>query len=467
MSDYSTYPRQDAYKTQLTQGISDSEPVCPVLVAPSVTVTAPDKIYIGIDYDNSKYELCKATIAGGVITLTDRAQPTYEGGTGVARSHSSGAKVIISHTWKTFADIATAIATKLNKSGGTMTGALEFSGTDHGGVRLVNLTTAQITALGAVANGYKVYDTTTGEVKTRIGGAWVVEAAGGVFANADEGVAGKVSEVTQANNDAAASTDGTGAKVFATPAKTAATIQKGTWLYAADAGASDTYAVTLAPAPAAYATGMMLFVKVNTGNTGAATLDVNALGAKTIKKFGTLDLETGDLLAGVIYQFVYDGTNFQLLSQIGEPTGSIKAWPAASAPLGYLLADGSAVSRSTYAALFALISTTYGTGDGATTFNVPNLKGKVIVGYNSAETEFDALGETGGAKTHTLTIPEMPAHTHGNKGNSAATGGGYMVPQQLNATTDVAFSNSTASTGGGGAHNNLQPYIALNYIIKT
>lgn len=463
MSDYSTYPRQDAYKTQLTQGISDSDSVCPVLVAPSVTVTAPDKIYIGIDYDNSSYELCKGTIAAGVITLTDRAQATYEGGTGVARSHSSGAKVIISHTWKTFADIATAIATKLDKSGGTMSGALEFSGTDHAGIKLISLTTAQINALGAVANGYKVYDTTTGEVKTRIGGAWVVEAAGGVFPNADTATAGKVEIPTQAESDSGAGIGGTGAALASTPETTAGSVQKGTWLYAADAGASDTYAVTLTPAPAAYATGMMLFVKVNTGNTGAATLNVNTLGAKTIKKFGTLDLETGDLLAGVIYQFVYDGTNFQLLSQIGEPTGSIKAWPAASAPSGYLLADGSAVSRSTYAALFALISTTYGVGDGATTFNVPNLKGKVIVGYNSAETEFDALGETGGEKTHTLTVPEIPSHSHSI--GTVNLSGGWVAAQSSNTAADHSY--QSGSTGGGGAHNNLQPYITLNYIIKT
>jgi microcystin-dependent protein len=151
--------------------------------------------------------------------------------------------------------------------------------------------------------------------------------------------------------------------------------------------------------------------------------------------------------------------SFQTLS--GIPTGSIFNWATSSAPTGYLICDGSAVSRTTYSALFAVISTTYGSGDGSTTFNVPNLKGKVVVGYNSAETEFDALGETGGTKTHTLTEAELAAHTHTvtngvTAGLSSLGGGGSINVGQV----------TTSSTGSGNAHNNLQPYIVLNAIIK-
>jgi microcystin-dependent protein len=74
-----------------------------------------------------------------------------------------------------------------------------------------------------------------------------------------------------------------------------------------------------------------------------------------------------------------------------------------TAPTGWLLCDGTAVSRTTYSDLFAITSTTYGVGDGSTTFNLPNLKGRVPVGLDTSQTEFDVLGETGGAKTHTLT----------------------------------------------------------------
>lgn len=88
------------------------------------------------------------------------------------------------------------------------------------------------------------------------------------------------------------------------------------------------------------------------------------------------------------------------------PPGVITPYAGSSAPLGYLLCDGSAVSRATYPSLFGVIGTTYGVGDGSTTFNLPDMKGRVAVG-KSTDTEFDALGETGGAKTVTLTSPKL------------------------------------------------------------
>jgi len=84
--------------------------------------------------------------------------------------------------------------------------------------------------------------------------------------------------------------------------------------FAADDQTSDTYAITLAPAPTAYFTGMVVKFKANTLNTGACTLNVNSLGAKTLKKNYNSDLVTGDILAGQIVTVIYDGTNFQVLS---------------------------------------------------------------------------------------------------------------------------------------------------------
>lgn len=174
------------------------------------------------------------------------------------------------------------------------------------------------------------------------------------------------------------------------------------------------------------------------------------------------------------------------------PAGTVMPYAGASAPTGYLLCDGSAVSRSTYSALYAIIGTTYGAGDGSTTFNLPNLKGKTIVGYNSAETEFDALGETGGAKTHTLTEAQIPSHTHTQNSHyhtarqpfllatspSPSYNGEAIVgaPPPRSSASAFTFApefntgSTTATnqnTGGGGAHNNLQPYITLNYVIKS
>ena len=194
------------------------------------------------------------------------------------------------------------------------------------------------------------------------------------------------------------------------------------------------------------------------------------------------------------------------------PSGTVSQTARATAPTGYLLCDGSAISRTTYSSLFDAIGTAYGVGDNSTTFNIPNLKGRVPVGMDSAQTEFDTLGESGGAKTHTLTTAEMPSHTHtqnshnhtqdshnhsqnahshspgGNGGNMflvngdgtngqanvSVGGGGYglSTPQGTTATNNAATATNQAATatnqntGGGGAHNNLQPYVVLNYMIK-
>jgi len=93
--------------------------------------------------------------------------------------------------------------------------------------------------------------------------------------------------------------------------------------YAADAGANDTYAITLSPAPTAYTAGMVVNFKANTANTGAATLNVNALGAKTIKKLNDQDLATGDIEASQIVSVIYDGTNFQMQSQIAADASTV------------------------------------------------------------------------------------------------------------------------------------------------
>lgn len=105
-------------------------------------------------------------------------------------------------------------------------------------------------------------------------------------------------------------------------------------------------------------------------------------------------------------------TSLDYKVRVWNPTGEISMWATGSAPTGWLICDGSAISRTTYAALFAVIGTVYGAGDGSTTFNLPNLKGRVVVGRDSADADWDTLGETRGSKTHTLTISEMPVHSH-------------------------------------------------------
>lgn len=157
------------------------------------------------------------------------------------------------------------------------------------------------------------------------------------------------------------------------------------------------------------------------------------------------------------------------------PVGSISLFAGTTAPTGWLICDGSAVSRTTYADLFSVIGTTYGTGDGSTTFNIPNLKGKVPVGLDSSDTSFDTIGETGGEKTHTLSIDEMPRHNHevhANIGGGGKINGGYNAPGgsehyniPFTLTNDSNYID-TWEVGNSQAHNILQPYIVMNYIIS-
>jgi len=130
--------------------------------------------------------------------------------------------------------------------------------------------------------------------------------------NATTTVQGLLELATQAENDAGTATGATGASLAATPTLTAKSIQDAKWTFGVDAGGTDDYAITLVPAVTAYAAGQSFTFDANTANTGAATLNVNTLGAKTIKKSHDQDLETGDIEAGSIVTVIYDGTNFQL-----------------------------------------------------------------------------------------------------------------------------------------------------------
>lgn len=144
--------------------------------------------------------------------------------------------------------------------------------------------------------------------------------------------------------------------------------------------------------------------------------------------------------------------------------GMIIPYGGEDAPDGFLFCDGTAISRDDYADLFLVIGVMYGHGNGTTTYNLPDLRGRIPAGLDTGQGEFDALGETGGANDHTLETSEIPAHNH-----SEITAVAEIINGGLEAPAGAALPGvaNTGNTGGGGAHNNLQPYQVVNYLIKT
>lgn len=157
----------------------------------------------------------------------------------------------------------------------------------------------------------------------------------------------------------------------------------------------------------------------------------------------------------------------------GAPVGSVIDYAGTTEPSGWLFCYGQAINRTTYAALFAILSTTYGVGDGSTTFNLPDLRGRVVAGQDdmggssanrmTSPLNGDTLGAAGGSESHTLTIAEVPAHVH-----TPAEGGSYFgngTTGSLSAGSGVGGLITHPSSGGGGSHNNVQPTLILNKII--
>ena len=212
----------------------------------------------------------------------------------------------------------------------------------------------------------------------------------------------------------------------------------------------------------------------------------------------TFTLPDGDGSAGNVLETDGSGT---LSWGAGTPSGVVSAYGGTSAPTGWLLCYGQAVSRTTYAALFAVLSTTYGSGDGSTTFNVPDLRGRAVAGQDdvggssanrltnqSGGLNGDTLGATGGSETHTLTTAQLASHSHKLVANVQTSGtspslganeqiarrfqhgyvaGGEIFSYIFDGTSTAATLGDSGNSGSGSAHNNVQPTIILNYIIKT
>ena len=214
---------------------------------------------------------------------------------------------------------------------------------------------------------------------------------------------------------------------------------------------------------------------------GAAAIADNAVGAAAINI-------SGNGTAGQVVASDGDGSFSYSTLASGFVSGMVMPFAGTSAPTGWLLPFGQAVSRSTYSDLFSAIGTTYGAGDGSTTFALPDFRGRVLAGQDdmggssanrltdqSGGLNGDTLGDTGGLETHTLTTAQLASHTHDGQGSlrgpNLRTGSGSVsgitATEGGSGNTNMNISGTTAATGSGSAHNNVQPTIIVNYIIKT
>jgi len=199
----------------------------------------------------------------------------------------------------------------------------------------------------------------------------------------------------------------------------------------------------------------------------------------------------------------------------GMPTGAMLAFGSVTPPSGWLLCDATAVSRTTYAALFAVVGTSFGIGDGTTTFNVPDMRGRVAAGYDAANASgrltaaetggasAAAIANSGGEQGHVLVTGELASHNHGvtdpghnhgvtdpghqhapetgqfltnnNGAFNITEGGGGLIDSNsftASATTGVTVNSNTTgittgNAGSGSSHNNVQPTLVVPWIIKT
>lgn len=298
------------------------------------------------------------------------------------------------------------------------------------------------------------------------------------------------------------------------------------------AGTASAYTLSTSQGLTALTDKFQVSFVAHAANGAGATISIDGLGAKPLATVSGAAIGAGVLTQGGLFTISYDSAEDEWLvhgiqaDPSSFPVGFLGDFMGSTTPSGWLLANGQAVSRTTYADLFAELGTVHGTGDGSTTFNVPDCRGRVVAGSDTMGTtaagrlssasmsaDGQTIGDTGGTETHVLATGELPSHTHSGTSLSATSAGahghGVTDPGHTHAINDYRtltnydvtnatiaavsgtglspFSSSAAATsisiqsagahthpisgntgtaGSGDAHLNTQPTIVANKIIK-
>ncbi len=247
----------------------------------------------------------------------------------------------------------------------------------------------------------------------------------------------------------------------------------------------------------AHLNGQMIAFTPHATNGATVTLNVDSLGAKPLRTSPGAELLSGTIIQGTPYVAVYNNSDgaFYLQGFYGNPYNvplgaGMDYWLPTAPNSSFVFPIGQAISRTTYATLFALMGTTYGNGDGSATFNLPDKTGRVSAMREAAATRLTStyfggdstqLGSVGtSSEKHTLAVSEIPAHNHtiNDPGHSHTYNQATGTAPQTGSTTPVFASNSAATTstnttgitinnnGGGNPHAIVQPTIVCNYIVR-
>lgn len=264
-------------------------------------------------------------------------------------------------------------------------------------------------------------------------------------------------------------------------------------VYMTTTGTANAYVATPSPAISAYSTGQRFNFKISATNTGSSTVNISALGTKSIRKQGALHLDSGDLVADRIYEFIYDGTNFQVLNSSPQPEiiQGFHATPKKNeVPLNgstIAMSSGATFNGSMYRQHYEYLWNNVADGQAAVsggrgvsaaadfaankTITTPDFRDRAMVGVSSGGS-FTAVATLSGATTvtptgtvgtsgaTTLTTDQMPSHTHTTP--QGWQSGGTTSTSGVWGTGNVQVSTTSGSTGGGNSHTHSGGSLSMN-----